>query len=149
MPSITKLVALLISPALAVNLQPVGVSDTLYKCTYDSSAKYLTITPSGLTDEIVCGAVDGEDKSFNAEQMEEMPTVKLNGHDKDAYYTLILASPEDEIPIAPILHQIVTNIKGIDLANGKISDGTEIVKYIRPNPPVIWKLFNYVYLVYK
>ena len=109
----------------------------------------MTISPSGIADDIVCGGVNGEPKSFTSEQMEDMPTVTLNGHDASAYYTLMLANPDDEIPIAPIMHQVVTNIKGSDLATGKVSDGTEILGYKRPNPPVIWSQFHYVYLVYK
>ena len=57
-----------------------------------------------MTEEIICGGVSGEDKSFYADVMEEMPTLKLNGHDTESYYTLILSNPDDSIPIAPILH---------------------------------------------
>ena len=91
-----------------------------------------------MTDKIICGAVDGEEKSFYAEDIEEMPALTLNGHDEAAFYTLILSNPDDMIPIAPIIHQIVGNVKGSDLATGDISKGTEIKAYKRPNPPVLW-----------
>ena len=125
----------------------------MYVCTYDTAAKWLTIIPKGMTDEIVCGSVDGEDRSFNTEEMtDDMPSIKLNGlstTEKDAYYTLILSNPDDSIPIKPIIHQIIGNVKGSDLATGDISKGTEIKEYRRPNPPILWFQFHYIYLVYK
>ena len=45
-----------------------------------------------MTEEIICGGVSGEDKSFYADVMEEMPTLKLNGHDTESFYTLILST---------------------------------------------------------
>ena len=72
----------------------------------------------------------------------------LMGGDDDAFYTLILLRPDDELPIRPVLHHLVGNIKGSDLKAGDISAGTVLGAYEEPNPPGAWNQLHFVYMVY-
>ena len=145
---IKNIAILLISAVMAA--QPEGVSDTLYDCNYDDTqATYLEIK---FDDEIYkCG----EGGAIRAPKLEETsPLITLNGAEDDSYYTIILSNPDDMIPIAPIIHHMIVNVKGSDFKNGFTddsapSDADTLIAYYRPSPPIPFIKFTYSYLVYK
>ena len=78
----------------------------------------------------------------------------MHGAESDDYYTILLMNPDDFVPIAPVLHNMIVNVKGSDLQKGFSNvdtprDATTVSKYFRPNPPLPWSNLTYVYLVFK
>lgn len=152
-----KNLALLLLVSTVVSEQPRGVSDTLYDCEYDDTkATYIDIKlPNGEYSK--CG-----DKNLRGSVLgDPQPEVMINGADADTYYTLVLSNPDDKISaFAPVLHNIITNIKGSDLP---ATDGTTYsltdatapsastveVAYAPPGAMIPMMQLTYCYVLYK
>ena len=151
------LLALFASPALAA--QPDGVSDTVYDCVWDSSKTHLleiVVVDDGYDHEIMCGEQQPEDfiVAFNAPIFDDgnHPNIAMASAVDNDYYTIVLSNPDDSIPVGPIIHQIIGNVKGSDLKTGfqqAPASSTEIIPFFRPDPPIPFLHFHYCYLVYK
>ena len=80
---------------------------------------------------------------------EKRPTIKFgNENGKGKYYTLIMIDPDAPRREDPVfrswLHWLVINIK-----NGQVSNGTEIISYNPPTPAVGSGRHRYVYLLFQ
>ena len=99
----------------------------------------------------ICGDVSNEAVVYTEDQLVNAPTLCLYGKNNlsiaENYYTIILSNPDDMIPVGPIIHNMIGNIKGSDLMQCKTT-GTTVFEYFSPNPPIPFKNFHYVYLVY-
>ena len=103
--------------------------------------------------QTICGAEDRIDLNYESPaDFESAPQLNLQGQDLDleSYYTLILSNPDDMIPVGPIIHYMVGNIKGSVFVEGDFSTADTIFDFFAPNPPKVGgHAYHYCYLVYK
>ena len=135
--------------ALAISVQPPDVSDPVYDCTYTETPTKLEVM---IGDQLIsCGEVKGQDIVFSAsEDFSSTPLTKLLGDvNAEALYTLILSNPDDIIPVGPIVHHMVGNIKGVDFHRGDLSSGDIVFDFFGPNPPLPIGIFHYCYLIFE
>lgn len=136
--------------ASAQGQQPGGVTDPLYKCTFQERVERTTDLALYVSVEgtpVACGNTT----NFEASHITSTPSVRLNGTRPDGLYALLLLNPDWLIPffIRPILHHAVFNIKGSDLESGKLTAGDTLVPFFRPHPPLPRWTFHYVYLAFE
>ena len=117
------LLALFASSVLAA--QPDGVSDTVYDCVWDSSKTHLLeifVADNGVDLEIRCGQQhpEGEIVAIEAPVFDDgnHPNIAMASATNNDYYTIVLSNPDDSIPVGPIVHQMIGNVKGSDLKTG-------------------------------
>ena len=133
----------------AIAKMPNGVSDEIYDCTFNENDIKLGISVNGRS-EVVCGDENGEAKVYNSEDFPAAPIITLKGGLKeDALYTYFLSNPDWIIPVGPIIHNAVGNIKGSDFKSGNVSGGDVIFDFFKPNPPVPALNFHYCYVVFE
>lgn len=126
----------------AAQIEP-GVSNPLYACTDVSRAPRLAVEFDSVG--VACGT--------------QVPIVEANvqpavaysdsGGSRAEYYTLVCLNPDDIIPVGPIIHHGVGNVKADDLALGRLGDNaTTFVEFFGPSPPVGGIEFTYFYQLY-
>ena len=70
------------------------------------------------------------------------------------YYTVVLSN-QDYTLFGPVVYQMVGNVKGSDLKDGKFNydevpaPATEIIPWTQPAPPFGYTNYHYSYLVFK
>jgi hypothetical protein len=133
-----------------------GDIDAAYTCTYDDTAAvYLDLTLDNTL--VKCGLINDKKVGIYAPNLDyfDPPTIKLNGATADDFYTVMMDTG-DRVgePYGPIMHWLVVNVKGSDLATefsslSIPSDADNLIEYFRPNPPVPFRKNSYSYAVYK
>ena len=135
--------------AVAVCKQPDDVADKIYNCDYAENELKLQINVDGRT-EVICGDEDGKAKVYNSDDFPSAPKLTLAGDVKDdALYTFILSNPDRIIPVGPIIHNAIGNIKGSDFKAGNLANGDVIFDFFAPNPPIPAINFHYCYVVFE
>ena len=116
----------------------------------------IVIVDDGYDHEIFCGEQRPENfiVAFNAPIFDDgnHPNIAMASAADNDYYTIVLSNPDDSIPVGPIVHQMIGNVKGSDLKTGfqqAPASSTEIIPFFRPNPPIPFLHVHYCYLVYK
>lgn len=127
--------------------QPPGVSDPVYRCTYDErTGQGIKISFHG--EEVVCGGA----WPLPVRRARAAPSVRFTEAQDDALYTLVLLNPDDVIPIAPVLHALMGNIHGSKLRRGHLEAAGNALGYIPPSVffnNLIPLRQNYAYLVFR
>jgi hypothetical protein len=110
----------------------------------------LNIQVAGSSNNTICGDVNGQEVVYSPADFATPPQLSLSGtYNPNAYYSLILANPDTIIPVKPIIHQFVGNIRGYELGKGNLTAATTVFPYFAPNPPIGMIDFHYVYMVYE
>ena len=64
-------------------------------------------------------------------------------------YAFFLSNPDRIIPVGPIIHNAVGNIKGSDFKAGNLANSDVIFDFFKPNPPIPALNFHYCYVVFE
>ena len=135
--------------AAAIAKMPNGVTDKIYDCTYADNALKLQVDVNG-RDEVICGDEDGKAVVYNSSDFPAAPKLTLTGEvEDDALYTVFLSNPDRIIPVGPIIHNAVGNIKGSDFKTGNLENAEVIFDFFKPNPPIPALNFHYCYVVFE
>ena len=141
--------AFALTTTMAVAKMPNDVADKIYDCTYDENTVKLQVNVNGRT-EVICGDEDGDAKVYNSDDFSQAPVLTLVGDVKDdAMYTFFLSNPDRIIPVGPIIHNGIGNIKGSDFKAGNLANGDIIFDFFKPNPPIPALNFHYCYVVFE